>query len=295
LWGIDLGGTKIEGVVVAESDPSTPLARIRRPTESARGYPHIIGQIAAVVRELSDLVGQEPQRIGIGTPGAVDPATGRMKNSNTQCLNGTFLRADLVQALKVPCEFSNDANCFALAEAVFGAGKGAPVVFGVILGTGVGGGVVVNGRALSGRNGIAGEWGHNVLDPAGVPCYCGKRGCVEACISGPALERWYATHSGKTEALSEIVLRAERGGDPSATATIERLCSEFARAIAVVINILDPDVIVIGGGVSNIDALYLGLEERMKPFVFDTSAATPVLRNQLGDSAGVFGAALLGR
>jgi fructokinase len=289
LWGIDLGGTKIEAAVL--TSPEQVAARQRIPTEAHLGYEHILRQVSALVEALKSAAGEQPQRIGIGHPGVIDPATGLMKNSNTICLNGKPLKSDLEAALGVPVAMSNDANCFALAEAKFGAAKGKPVVFGVILGTGVGGGVVVNGHALYGTQGIAGEWGHNILLEGGAQCYCGKRGCVETVISGPALERFYAERSGAQAKLSEIAARAAR--DPAAKETVDRLTDYFGRAIAYVINILDPDVVVLGGGVSNIDALYSAGRLAAARFVFNNRMETVLIKNVLGDSSGVFGAALL--
>lgn len=291
LWGIDLGGTKIEGVVVAVDAPSLALARVRLPTEQNQGYAHILTRVAQVVRELGEQTNSRPTLIGCGTPGALDKLTGVMKNCNTSCLNGMPLARDLEQELRVPVRLANDANCFTLAEATFGAGKDARVVFGVIMGTGVGGGIVIDKHVLTGHQQIAGEWGHNVLDPDGALCYCGKRGCVETVISGPALEAFFAKLSGASLPLAEIASRVP--SDSAARETMERLCSSFARAISVVINILDPDLVVLGGGVSNFSALYDTALPRVVDSVFNLRLDTPIVRNALGDSAGVFGAALL--
>ncbi|WP_317170138.1 ROK family protein [Rhodocytophaga rosea] len=202
LWGIDLGGTKIEGVVLQPEAKPNVLARLRIPTESARGYEHIISQIKKVIGMLSVQTGLQPELIRICTPGTLDPITQTLKNSNTQCLNGKPFKQDLEQALQISIRIANDANCFALAEANMGVVQEilpkAEVVFGVILGTGVDGGVVVHNKVINGRQGIGGEWGHNVLDVSGGPCYCGKTGCVEKVISGPALENYYQSISGKT-------------------------------------------------------------------------------------------------
>jgi len=294
LWGIDLGGTKIEGVVVDAERPSVALCRPRLPTGGSRGYAHVVRQVAKVVAMLERESGaRRPRCIGFGTPGSTDPVTGILKNSNTLCLNGNRLGADLSRVLGVQAVLANDANCFALAEARFGAGKGHKVVVGLILGTGCGGGLVVNGRVLNGVHGIAGEWGHNPIRGEATPCYCGLKGCVETVISGPALERHYRGLSGQSLRLPEIVERAARG-DRAARATLRRLQTKFAQAIAAVINIVDPEAIVIGGGVGNIGLLY---GEETRQLVLD-NAFTPVLntrfvRPRLGDSAGVFGAALL--
>lgn len=292
LWGIDLGGTKIEGIVIPAAGDPVPLLRQRIDTESNRGYHHIISRVVELVGAMKSELGMAPDRIGIGHPGVVDPQTGLMKNSNTTALNGTPLRKDLAEALGVPLNMENDANCFALAETLFGAARGANVVFGVIMGTGVGGGIVVNGRALYGCQGIAGEWGHNILIDNGESCYCGKRGCVETVISGPALSRYYAKLAGQELAFRDIAAAAQRG-DPNAARTVERLVQYFGRAIAAVINILDPDVVVLGGGISNTPELYQQGVAETRRYVFNNRLETKIVPNQLGDSAGVFGAALL--
>jgi fructokinase len=289
-WGIDLGGTKIEGVVIREEAPDRPLCRIRIPTEAPAGYRHILGRVARLVERMEEEAGPRPGRIGIGTPGSVEPASGLMKNSNTVCLNGMPLLADLEAELGARVALANDADCFALAEATLGAGAGAAIVFGVILGTGVGGGIVAHGRLLQGPNGIAGEWGHNVLDPEGEACYCGKRGCVETVISGPGLERYYAGRTGSRLRLPEILSRTH---DPNSAATRERLFEGLGRALSLVINVLDPDVVVLGGGVGQTRGLAEALPARLAPHVFAPRLRTRIVSPVLGDSAGVFGAALL--
>lgn len=301
LWGIDLGGTKIEGVVLESRANPRPLARLRIPTEAHLGYEHICQQIKKLVELLRAETGLAPEYVGMGHPGTLDPVIGAMKNANTTVLNGRPLDRDLEQLLGVPVRMANDANCFAVAEALMGAVPealpGAEVVFGVILGTGVGGGWVVGGKVLNGRQGLGGEWGHNVLDENGEPCYCGKNGCVEAVISGPALERFYEKTSGQKRPLREIVERAEAGDDPAAVQTLDRLVHYFGKAVAVPINMIDPDVIVLGGGVGNIARLYTDGVAEARKYIFDTRPEkrleTIFLRPKLGDSAGVFGAALL--
>lgn len=296
LWGIDLGGTKVEGVIADATRPERAVWRARLPTESDRGYAHIVSRVVAVVEQLEAASGERrPAVIGVGTPGAVEPATGTLKNSNTVCLNGQPLGTDLSHALGVETRLANDANCFALAEATLGAARGRDVVIGLILGTGVGSGIVVHGRVLPGLHGIAGEWGHNPLCGESAPCYCGRAGCVETVISGPALERFYERRAGARAPLPEITRRAAEG-DSHADATLGRLVRGFGEAIAAVINILDPDAIVIGGGVGNIDRLY-GEETRaaIRRHLFNPELRTELLRPALGDSAGVFGAALLAR
>ena len=297
LWGIDLGGTKIEGAVLNNQDKLNVLTRQRVPTEAAQGYDHILGQVAKLVDQLKAETGSSPDHIGIGHPGTLDPQTGTLKNSNTTVLNGKPFDKDLEKHLGIPVRLANDANCFAVAEAQMGAVPevlpNANVVFGVILGTGVGGGWVVHNKVIGGRQGIAGEWGHNFLDELGGPCYCGKTGCVETLISGPALERFYAEQTGTKQKLKEIVKLAEAGTDPAAVATLDRLIHFFGKAIAVVINIVDPDAIVLGGGVGNIDRLYTDGVQEAKKHLFNSRIDTIFLKPKLGDSAGVFGAALL--
>jgi predicted NBD/HSP70 family sugar kinase len=296
LWGIDLGGTKMEGVILDPAQPDRPILRLRMPTQSERGYEHIVERLCALVEEMetrSEVL--RPAVIGIGTPGAVEPATGLMKNCNTTCLNGRPLPRDLATALRTEVRVANDANCFAVAEATLGAGRGCAVVVGLIIGSGVGSGIVVHGRMLEGRHGIAGEWGHNPICGEDAPCYCGRRGCVETVIAGPSLERFYRERTGDSLSLPEIVRRAG-GGEPAARATIERLQSRFGLAIAALINIVDPDVIVIGGGVGNIDALYTEETRRAAlRHLFNPELRTTFSKPVLGDSAGVFGAALLAR
>jgi predicted NBD/HSP70 family sugar kinase len=296
LFGVDVGGTKIEGAVVDSRLPEQALFRLRLPTDGERGYEHVLGQIEKVVARLEKDSGlRRPARIGFGTPGTTDPASGELRNSNTTCLNGRPLRDDLSRRLGVEARLANDANCFALAEALFGAGRGRAVVLGLIVGTGAGSGIVVDGRVLEGRHGIAGEWGHNPICGETTPCYCGRRGCVETVVAGPALERFYHERSGEALRLPEIVERA-RAGQAAAAATLERLVAKFGEAIAAVINILDPDAIVIGGGVGNLDELY-GEPARaaIRRHLFNPELRTEFLRPTLGDSAGVFGAALLAR
>ncbi len=293
LWGVDLGGTKIECAVLENPTSTYTLARKRIPTEPQKGYAHILDQIKRLIDKVANEVGSRPTTIGIGTPGTLEPSTQTLKNSNTVCLNGKPFKRDLEEILGLPIEIANDANCFALAETRLGAAKGASVVFGVIMGTGVGGGIVVNGKVLNGKQGIAGEWGHNTLEKNGEQCYCGKRGCVETVLSGVWLERFYQKQSGQTRKLKDIVERHLRNEDEHATATMHRLTENFGKAIAVVINILDPDVIVLGGGVGNIDLLYTDGVKTIKRYVFNHTLETKIVKPLLGDSAGVFGAAML--
>jgi fructokinase len=297
LWGIDLGGTKVEGVILGSIDNPTPIVRTRVETEAAKGYDHIIGQLAKLVANMESQSGLKPTAIGIGTPGVLDPTLQVMKNSNTIALNGKPLKKDLEKALGLTIELANDANCFALAETHWGIVRQdaarARLVFGIIMGTGVGGGIVMDGKIWNGRHGIAGEWGHNFLDESGGPCYCGKTGCVETVISGPATERYYKSLTGEPLKLKEIVDRHKADSDPAATKTIERLCHFFGKGVSVITNLLDPDVIVVGGGVGNIDALYSQGLQALNEFIFNNRVEVPLLKPSLGDSAGVFGAAAL--
>lgn len=294
-WGIDLGGTKIEGVVLNENH--MVLVRERIPTEAAKGMMHIISQIEKLIDILSKEVGEKPKQLGIGTPGSVDPSTGLLKGSNSQAINNQPFHKELEKALGIPVKIANDANCFALAEANMGAVSeqypDAKVVFGVIMGTGCGGGIVVNGRALNGRHGIAGEWGHTLLDNSGGPCYCGKTGCTETIIAGPSLERYYFEQTGNKRSLKDIYADYQTGSDPAATQTIDRLIHFFGIGLSNIINTLDPDVVVLGGGVSNLDVLYTKGMEAVRQNVFNPTFTTPIIKPKLGDSAGVFGAALL--
>lgn len=297
-WGIDLGGTKVEGAVLADAadDPSECLLRLRIESEADLGYDHLLGRILALIRQIEGELGRaRPSTIGFGTPGLSDPATGLMRNCNSTALNGRPLLEDLENLLGVRVAIENDANCFALAEARWGAAKGRSSAFGVILGTGVGGGVVIDGRIVRGLHSIAGEWGHNPLVSGreAEPCYCGRSGCVETVLSGPALERFYAEQSGQTLRLETIADRDAEGVDAVATRTIDRLCTGFGQAIAGVVNILDPEVIVVGGGVSNVTRLFRDAPGAAARFVFHESLSTPIVPPKLGDSAGVFGAAML--
>jgi fructokinase len=294
LWGIDLGGTKIEAAIIDLTRPDIALYRRRVPTEAEKGYEHILAQIKKLVEELEALSGmRRAKKIGFGTPGTTDPATGKLKNSNTQCLNDHAFHEDLSAVLDVQTVLANDANCFTLAEAKLGAARGKKVVMGLILGTGIGGGVVINDQLMEGLHGIAGEWGHNTLRGEEALCYCGKKGCNEQVFSGPALQNFYQQKTGKILSLSQIVKQAQIGED-AAQKTLKRLQEKFAEAIAVPINILDPHAIVIGGGVGNIDLLYTQeTREKILPYVFNNELKTCFLKPVLGDSAGVFGAAML--
>ncbi len=294
-WGIDLGGTKIEGAVL--DSVGQVVARQRLPTERERGYPHILDQVGRLVSQLESATGISPQRLGIGTPGTMDPPTGLLKNSNTVVMNGQPMEKDLEKRLGIPVKLANDANCFAVAEALLGCVPQvypeAKVVFGVILGTGTGGGMVINGQVLGGAQGIGGEWGHMFLDHSAGHCYCGRVGCVEMILAGPSLERYYANQSGTYRSMKEIAQRYRSGRDDAAEATLSRFFHYFAKGIANVINVLDPDVVVLGGGLGQIAELYTLGVPMVKDHLFNPRMDTRFLRPALGDSAGVFGAALL--
>jgi len=286
--GIDLGGTKIEGIFL--DDKFNVIERIRIPTQQEKGYNSIIASIVSLVNSLKknpdDIVS-----IGVSAPGAISKKTGLIKNSNTRCLIGMPLKEDLEKVLKQKIALDNDANCFTIAEAALGAAKEYSVVFGVIIGTGVGGGIVINGNLHRGRTHIAGEWGHHTLRIDGNKCYCGKLGCVETYICGPALEKRWTTLTGKTEALPLIIQNIDN--TKSGLEWKKEFLENFAIGLANVIDILDPDVIVLGGGVSNIPFLYDEGRDYVYDKVFSDLVETPILKNQLGDSAGVFGASLL--
>lgn len=289
--GIDLGGTKIEGIALdAEGNE---LFRKRISTHQEQGYDAIVLRIKGLHDDIAAAVNSAEHTVGIGTPGAVSLRTGLLKNSNTVCLNGRPLKSDLERVLDRRIAIQNDANCFAEAEALMGAGKGRDFVFGVIMGTGCGGGIVCKGEVVTGLQAIAGEWGHTSIDPNGPECYCGSRGCVETFISGGGLERmWQAQHREECP-LRDIVGRY-RSGDGAAVPFMETFFANFGRALANLIDILDPDIVVLGGGLSNIAELYTEGVAQVARCVFSDSLETPVVKNELGDSSGVIGAALIG-
>jgi fructokinase len=289
--GIDLGGTKIEGVVLDAT--CKELVRKRIPTEREHGYRHILDRLKSMHDELAAIVPGKPTTFGIGTPGAVSPRTGLLKNSNTVCLNGQPVKADLEKLLGRKIEIQNDANCFAMAEALLGAGRGKKLVFGVIMGTGCGGGIVYKGEVFTGPQAIAGEWGHMSIDPRGPLCYCGQKGCVETFISGGGLENRWAERYGATRPLKAIEADYYAGA-PEAVEFMREFFNHFGRALANLIDILDPDIVVLGGGVSNFKALYTEGVAAVRKYVFTDELATPIVKHELGDSAGVLGAALVG-
>jgi len=285
--GIDLGGTKIEGILLDEKYNTIQRKRIE--THQENGYDSIVKSVTSLVNELRTKT-DEKVSVGVCTPGITNPDSELIKNSNTQCLIGMPLKNDIENKLGHEITMENDANCFALAESLLGSAKGYDVVFGVIMGTGVGGGIVINGTLHKGRTNIAGEWGHHTLRPAGNECYCGNQGCVETYISGPALEKRWLEITGEKENLKSIMqdLSSEK-----AKQWKKEFLENFGIALANVIDILDPNVIVLGGGVSNIPSLYDEGKKAVYDNVFSNSIETPILKNSLGDSAGVFGACLL--
>ncbi len=291
--GVDLGGTKIE---IAALDRHGAL-RHRSRIDTPRDYGATLEAIAELVAGAERAIGARAT-VGIGMPGAISTATGGVKNANSTWLNGRPFRDDVSHRLGREVRIANDANCFALSEALDGAGRGAAIVFGVILGTGVGGGIVVHGRVLEGANAIAGEWGHNALPlpgPADHPlpaCYCGRRGCVETYLSGPGLAADHARGGGERLAAAEIAARAQ-AGDRACAATLARYEERLARALAVVINIVDPDVVVLGGGLSRIERLYERVPALWAAHVFSDAVRTRLVPPAHGDSGGVRGAAWL--
>jgi fructokinase len=289
--GLDLGGTKIEGIVLDVQ--GRELFRKRVETQRESGYRHILNRIQELHGELAAQIKNQPHTFGLGTPGAISPRTGLLKNSNTVCMNGQPVKSDLESLLGRKIEIQNDANCFALAEALHGAGRGKKLVFGVIMGTGCGGGIVHKGEVIAGAQGIAGEWGHMSIDPNGPKCFCGRHGCVETYISGAGLEARYAEQFGMKKPLREIE-KDFYAGEPQAVAFMKIFFRNFGRALANLIDILDPDVIVLGGGVSKFDALYTEGVAAVAKFVFNDSLETPIVKHEIGDSAGVIGAALIG-
>lgn len=290
-FGLDLGGTKIEGAIL--DSRSRILFRERIPTEQSRGYKVILGNLSRMYERMKSVSEGRKHTLGLGTPGTLSLRSGKIKNSNTLCLNGRLSLRILTELFGRKLTLENDANCFAAAEACLGAGLGKARVFGVILGTGCGGGIVEEGKLIRGLQGLAGEWGHMSIDPAGPRCYCGSRGCVETLISGGGLEKKYRLQYGQKKELSGIV-ESFRRKEPLAVRFMSVFFQDFGRSMANLINILDPDIVVLGGGVSNIRELYtLGIR-RTREQVFGDDFRTPIVKNRLGDSAGVLGAALLG-
>lgn len=292
--GIDLGGTKTE--IVALGSAGEILLR-RRAITPAQDYAALLELVGRLVQETETALGTRGS-VGLGTPGSLSPATGLIRNANSTCLNGQALKQDLERALDREIRIANDADCFALSEAFDGAARGARAVFGVILGTGVGGGIAVEGQLLSGPNAIAGEWGHNPLpwprddERPGPACYCGKRGCIETFLSGPGLALDHERASGQRLAPEAIAARAG-SGERAAVETVRRYEERLARALATVVNVLDPDIIVLGGGLSNVETLYERVPPLLRNWVFSDVVRTKLARNAHGDSSGVRGAARL--
>ena len=285
--GIDLGGTKIEGILLDEN--FNEITRKRISTNQDQGYDSILKSISSLIQDLHTKSNSNAS-IGICTPGIISKNTGLIKNSNTQCLIGKPLKNDLENILEQKISMENDANCFALAEATLGAGKNFDLVFGVIMGTGIGGGVIIRKKIHTGRANIAGEWGHHCVRPDGNSCYCGNNGCIETYISGPALERYWTKLTYKTEPLHEIVKKLDT---EAGKRWKEDFLENFGLGLANVIDILDPDAIILGGGVSNIDFLYDEGKNAVYEKVFSDQIDTPILKNELGDSSGVFGACMI--
>ena len=292
--GIDLGGTKIEGIALGDAGKVVTRRRVVTPRED---YEATVAAVAGLVHALELEIGRQAT-VGVGMPGAISPASGLIKNANSTWLIGRPLAVDLERALGRPVRLANDANCFALSEAVDGAAAGAEVVFGVIVGTGTGAGIVVRGRPLTGPNAIAGEWGHNPMpwprpeEWPGPPCYCGRTGCTELFLSGPGLARDHLQATGRDWDATEID-RAARGGDAAAEAALLRYTDRMARALAAVINVLDPDAIVLGGGLSNLERLYSEVPRAWSRWIFSDRVDTPLVAPRHGDSSGVRGAAWL--
>ncbi|MBM3551380.1 MAG: ROK family protein [Alphaproteobacteria bacterium] len=294
--GVDLGGAKIEAIALGAEGETLARRRIATP---AHDYAAIVAAVAKLVGDVESDIGRRGH-VGVGAPGAISTHTGLVKNSNTAVINGKPLDKDLSQALGRPVRVANDANCFALSEAIDGAGRGAGVVFGVILGSGVGGGVVVDGRIVEGRNRVAGEWGHAPLpwmteeEYPGALCFCGHKGCIETFLCGAGLSRDHERRSGARRPATEIAALAD-AGDAVARASLERYQDRLARALAMVVDLIDPDVIVLGGGLSNITRIYEGLAARVEANAFTDAFDTKILPNAHGDSSGVRGAAWLWR
>jgi len=290
--GIDLGGSKIEAVLIAPDDRVVLRNRITTPRN--REYTAIVDAVCAMINDAETHVPNgQPCTLGLGIPGSTNPATGLVHNANTTSLIGKPLQQDLERALGRAIGIENDANCFTLAECRQGAGRGYGLVFGIIMGTGCGGGIYCNGSIITGRNAIAGEWGHISVDPNGAECYCGSRGCIETKISGGGVEKKFLERYGSALTMREIT-QGYRHNDPDCVQIFNDFLDDFGRALGGLISILDPDAIVLGGGLSLIDELYTLGAEKVRRYAFHHNIRTPILRNLLGDSAGVFGAAWIG-
>lgn len=289
--GIDLGGTKVEGIVL-DSD-NKEIFRKRLPNGKENGYDFILENIKHLYQDMVEACDNKAHTLGLGTPGAISKETGLLGTSNIQCMNGKKFKDDLIAKLGHNIEVENDANCFALAEAVIGAGKGKNLVFGVIMGTGCGGGLIIDGKVIQGLRQNAGEWGHSTIDYKGPEWTSEVKGAVEAYISGTGVQKRYEDRFGEKAAMADIVYNY-RQGEEDATIIMDEFLEHFGIAMSNLIKFLDPDAIVLGGGLSNVDELYTEGLERVKKYVFNNNLYTPILKNEYGDSAGVFGAALLG-
>lgn len=291
MIGIDVGGTKIEGVAL--DSEGREILRLRQKTLHSSGYENLIKQIAEIHSSLTVNLGKITHSLGICTPGAMDRDNGKLRFCNIGCMNGENPLRDLQDEIGMPLALTNDANSFALAETRLGAGRSGHFVFGMVLGTGCGGGLVVGGDIWEGRNGIAGEWGHSMLYHGGHACYCGRHGCVERYLSGTAIEQSYCAISGRRFNVPEI-LNARKCGEPHAIRTLDGFLEAFGLATANLIKIFDPDIIVLGGGISNIDEIYREGAQYALNNIMGSKVKTQIIRNELGDSAGVLGAALHG-
>ncbi len=288
--GIDLGGTKIEAVLLNCEQIEICRKRITTPKE----YFEILNSVHALILDMAQYIPKDKEySVGVGIPGAINTQTGLVHNANTTCLIGKPFKDDLEQCLGKNISMENDANCFTLIEAIRGAGQKYKIVFGIIMGTGCGGGISIDGQILNGRNAIAGEWGHFAMDPLGVRCYCGNIGCVETKISGSGVEGAFNRKFSRHLKMDEIV-QGYRKNDPQCRVIFEQFLDDFGKALGGLISILDPDAIVIGGGLSNINELYDTGVQRVSQYVFHNKMTTPILKNKLGDSSGVLGAAFLG-
>jgi fructokinase len=292
--GIDLGGTKIEAVLLDPQGKELLRERVPTPVGTADDHLAIVDRVSRQVTVAAEKIPRgAAYTIGVCIPGIKDTRTGLVQNANTTSLIGHPFKAELEERLGHPVGMENDANCFTLAEALQGAGQGFQMVFGIIMGTGCGGGLCMAGRLHDGLHGIAGEWGHFSIDPRGAKCFCGNRGCIETKISGTGVARNHEEHWGKRLQMEEIVAGYRRG-DGQCKATFEAFLEDFGRSVGGLISLLDPDAIVIGGGLSHIDELYTLGRERVRAYAFHPKAQTPILKNQLGDSAGIYGAAWAG-
>lgn len=287
---VDMGGTKIE-IMLTGATPLDVIQKERVRTEKEFGYQHLVSQLAHLILKYVALC-DEPPLIGIGIPGSINPQTHLVRNANTTCLIGHPLQEDLEKLVGLPINFENDANCLALSEATFGAGKGYKMVMGIILGTGLGGGLVIDGKLWTGTQGIAGEWGHLSMNFNGPKCWCGNNGCMEMYLSGTAAEANYKAKTGKFKKLNDIYLAYETKSDPHAVDVIEEYLKLFGYGVANLISSYDPDIVVLGGGVSNIPILYTQGVEKIAEHVFNDGLVTPIVQNKLGDSSGIFGAAI---